>query len=641
MSAMRGKSGTTSKFAKAEPQFSVDQRESAEHDSGMWKRAGLIRLAAAISSGLLVAGLFPPFNAVGLAWVALIPLLLALWSVEGPHAGWKGFAIGWLAGSVSSGVQFFWLAEVSSLAAVLLPLYLGCFWGLFGVFAATLGNPWHKPHTATPPHRESHHKHPPATTLAIPQNTAKSSLLTAFCHAAVWAGLEWLRSWLFTGFGWNGLGVAFHATLVMAQAADLLGVTGLSLALVFFQTVLVQAGHRLLQGVRDGKRRPRWDFGVAAMLMGLLLGYGLLRISGEENRKSVRLKALLVQLNIPQDANHMLWDDIDIHRAYEDETLTALETITKDQESNLLKAIEKPDEGQLSLHWPDWVVWPENALRGRILRTADGGWGTWQENLDTIAQVRTAGPFSLIFGANELDAVPLGEQLIAKPDGRMFNSLVTMSPTNQLQTFRKHHLVIFGESIPFVETLPWLKRIYEQQSGAKYNGSFTPGESFDPLVLCAGGKSIGVIPSVCFEDTVPRLPRKFMRPGPQVIVNITNDGWFKQSAATAQHFANARFRAIELRRPMLRCANTGVSAAVNSCGSTAHPDTPTSQVLTNSRGSNFTRGSLLIELNVPLDPTVTLYGLIGDAGIIILALLGLAIATHTRHRLPRQLLGKP
>jgi apolipoprotein N-acyltransferase len=415
----------------------------------------------------------------------------------------------------------------------------------------------------------------------------------------------------------------------------LLGVTGLSLLLVFFQTVMVQAGKRLLQCTRDGIRRPRWDFGAAALLIGLVLCYGLARTTAEGGRESVRLKVLLVQLNIPQDAAQMSWDDLEIHRAYEEETLTALESITKGNEATLQKALGKSDEGQVTLRWPDWVLWPESALRGRILRTADGGWGTWQGNLDTISQIRRAGRFSLIFGVNELDAEPKGEQLIAKPGGRMFNSLAALSPADDLQTFRKHHLVIFGETIPFVDALPWLKQIYEQQSGAEYGGSFTPGDSFEPLVLGAGDRSIGVIPSVCFEDTVPRLTRQFARPGPQVIINVTNDGWFKQSAAAAQHFANARFRAIELRRPMLRCANTGVSAALSSSGSTAHPDTGVPQVLTDAKGSHFTRGALLAELAVPLEPSVTLYALIGDAGIILLALLGLAIPLLTRPRHPR------
>ena len=137
------------------------------------------------------------------------------------------------------------------------------------------------------------------------------------------------------------------------------------------------------------------------------------------------------------------------------------------------------------------------------------------------------------------------------------------------------------------------------------------------------------LPLICYEIIFPReVVPKGPRPG--WIVNVTNDGWFKHSAAAAQHFANARFRTIELRRPMLRCANTGVSAAINTCGSTAHPDTAAAQVLTDATGSHFTRGSLLTELDVPLEPAVTLYALIGDSGIIILALLALAMATLTR-----------
>jgi apolipoprotein N-acyltransferase len=513
---------------------------------------------------------------------------------------------------VSSGIQFSWLAEVAWLGAVLLPLYLGVFWGLFGVYAATLGNPWRRPAAAD--------------RMLLP------SLAAAAAHGAVWAGLEWLRGWLFTGFGWNGLGVAFHRTPVLAQAADLLGVAGLSLLLVFFQAVLVQAARRLWDGLRDGRRRPRWDFIAAVAVVAAVIGYGLITSAAERRRESVRLKALLVQLNIPQAAARMQWDDLTIHRSYEDDTLAALEKLTQEDEQALQQALGQDTEGQVRLRWPDWVIWPESAMRGRILRADDGAWGAWQGNLDTLATVRTGGTFNLIYGAIELQALPnAAGDLVPKPDGAMFNSLIAMDPDDELQSYRKHHLVIFGETIPFMETLPFLKAIYEQQSGAEYLASFTSGTSFEPLRLLAGGTEVGVIPSVCFEDTVPRLARRFVRGGPQVIVNVTNDGWFHESAAAAQHFANARFRAIELRRPMLRCANTGVSAAIDSTGGTQHPDNPrVSQVLTDDHGSHFTRKAQLVELNVPLRPATTLYSVTGDAGIIALALLALAAGALSR-----------
>ncbi len=544
-----------------------------------------MRIAAAVLSGLLVAGLVPPFDFSALAWVGLLPLLIVLGQVEGKRAGWTGFGLGYLAGVVCCLIQLRWLAVVSPLGMVLLPLYLGIFWGLFGMFAAKCGR----------------------------AKSAGSSLRVAFCLGAVWAGLEWLRGWLFTGFGWNGLGVAFHEARVMAQAADLLGVAGLSLMLVFFQSVLAQGGQQLIRR----QLGMRWDLVVAAMLVLSMYGYGRARIASEGRAESVRLKTMLVQINIPQDAARVLWTDLQVHQAYEDETLKALDAM-------------KSPQGDISPKWPDWVMWPESALTGRILRTNNGEWGTWQINLDTISQVRTAGPYSLIYGVNELEAEKSGDELVMKTKGRAYNSIAVMSPENDLQTYRKRHLVIFGETIPFVDSIPFLKKIYEQQAGVEFGGSFTPGDSLDPLPVPAGGTVIGAIPTVCFEDTVGRLVRKFARPGPQVIINVTNDGWFKESPAAAQHFANARFRAIELRRPMLRCANTGVSAALDSTGSTAHPDTGARQVLVDAKGSHFTRGSLLTELEIPLQPSFSLFAVIGDWGIIGLAATGLIVAVFTR-----------
>ncbi|MCU0776881.1 MAG: apolipoprotein N-acyltransferase [Akkermansiaceae bacterium] len=580
----------------------------------MGKRAMWMRIAAAAASGLLVALLFPPFGMAALAWVAVTPLLAALWSLDTRSAGRRGFLLGWLAGSVSCAVQFSWLAVVSPLGAAVLPLYLGVYWGLFGAFAATLGNPWRDPREGWP--------------------ECARSLRIAFCHGAVWAGLEWLRGWLFTGFGWNGLGVAFHETPVIAQSADLLGVAGLSMLLVFFQAVLVQAGRRVMLGARDGAARMRLDFAAAAAVVGLLVCYGVARMALEGRGESVRVKALLVQINIPQDAARVLWEAQEVHMAYEDETLKALEGLADHDAARLKSAVGDGDGGEIELSWPDWVIWPESALTGRILRADDGTWGTWRENLDTIARVREAGPFHLIYGVNELEAVKSGDnELSVMEKGRIWNSLAVMSPEDELQTHRKRHLVIFGETIPLVDRIPLLAKIYEQQAGIEYGGSFTPGVSAEPLpVPTLAGEVIGAIPTICFEDTLGRLTRLFVRPGPQVIVNVTNDGWFKESAAAAQHFANARFRTIEMRRPMLRAANSGVSAALDSTGSTAHPDTGKPQVILDSKGSHFTRGSLLVELDVPLKPSFSLYALIGDWGIIGLAFLALVLSWWWRHR---------
>ncbi|MDB6080637.1 MAG: lnt: apolipoprotein n-acyltransferase [Akkermansiaceae bacterium] len=110
--------------------------------------------------------------------------------------------------------------------------------------------------------------------------------------------------------------------------------------------------------------------------------------------------------------------------------------------------------------------------------------------------------------------------------------------------------------------------------------------------------------------------RKFARDAPQVIVNVTNDGWFKESIGAEQHFANARFRAIELRRPLIRCANSGVTAAVDTLGLTRNPDTGKPQELRDEDGKTFFRGHLFADIDIPKHPQWTLYSAIGDWGVI-------------------------
>lgn len=578
-------------------------------------RTLLLRSLAIVATGLMAAVLVPPYSFSWLAWFCIIPLLIALWSIGGKHRAKKGFLIGYLAGVICFGIQVSWLSTVSWLGPVVLSLYLAIYWGAFGAFAATVGNPWHQRN-------------------GVSENPLRC-LFNAFTHATVWAGLEWLRGWMLTGFGWNGLGVAFHDTLVISQAADLLGVAGLSLMLVFFQAVLVQVGHRMKQASIDGIRRPRWDFAATALCVGLLIAYGLLRIAGESGKESVPLKALLVQINIPQDASVQLWPAEEVHMAYEDETIGALQAIADQDEEKLREAIGNGEEGEIELTSPNWVLWPETALTGRIIRPAEGDTWEWRQNTDTIRRIREAACFNLIYGVveAEVEGEPNENGFYDPKKMRIYNSIAVRNADDELLTFRKHHLVIFGETIPFVNSIPFLKKIYEQQSGAEYNGSFSAGPSLDPLPAKLRRHEIGIIPAVCFEDTVPRLTRKFIRSGPQIIVNLTNDGWFGESAAAAQHFANARFRAIELRRPMLRCANTGVSAAIDTMGSTAHPRTGKPQIIADDKGNTFMRGSLLTELEIPLQPSASLYAMIGDWGIIGLSVIGAASAfASKRHR---------
>ena len=158
------------------------------------------------------------------------------------------------------------------------------------------------------------------------------------------------------------------------------------------------------------------------------------------------------------------------------------------------------------------------------MRSDDGGWGMGRENWETIRRVGSAAPVTFVMGLNELEAQTSGEELVVKDDARTWNSLVVLPPDDALRSFRKRHLVIFGEYIPMLDQLPFLRKIYEQQAGVEYYGSFARGESLEPVPAEVGGRTVGIVPSICFEDTVGRQLRRFTRDGPQLIVNVTNDG---------------------------------------------------------------------------------------------------------------------
>ncbi len=155
-----------------------------------------------------------------------------------------------------------------------------------------------------------------------------------------------------------------------------------------------------------------------------------------------------------------------------------------------------------------------------------------------------------------------------------------------------------------------------------------PGKGDSPLpVIDPGtGGTVGVIPAVCYEDTLGRQLRRFARPGAQVIVNVTNDGWFLRSSAGRQHARNAAFRAIELRRPLIRAANTGLTAAFASNGAVIGE-------LRDADGSPFGSGALLSELPIEQDMGLTLYARAGDWAVAACLLLAaLCCRANARRR---------
>jgi len=535
-----------------------------------WKR--VLPPLAAVASGSALVFCYPPWQAEWVVWVWAFPLLGVLWYTDPrparksgiPRPALRGALLGYLAGLCFFALNLRWLHANTLVPAggiLALQAFLALYFAAFGAFAATVGRP------RDARFRVPHEGGNPGERL---WQASGENLRAAVLNACAWAGLEWLRGWLFSGFGWNGLGVALHRNLILAQIADVIGVTGLSFLIMFCACVGLGSLRRFqLELTRRSARSPRFDFAAVVLILIACFFYGIHR--GRAYRgETVEIDVLLVQGNVPQEEK---WnpDLLDANYARY-ERLARMNLESRDF---------------------DLVVMPESAFPLSFYE----GYDYHGPILDELLALRD---FTLLLGINE-DAVGEG----------LFNAIFAFrGDSRQFRTYRKIHLVPFGEYLPLRDTIPgWGDLV-----GDALRFDFSPGSSHEPMRV--EDPDFEIIPMVCFEDTLGRLARKFIRPHPQLMVNVTNDGWFGETEASAQHVANAVFRCIELRRPMVRAANTGITCAIDDFGSLADRADGSGfpRVLADPiSDSTFVEGTLPVTLPLRRQPPVTLYARVGDA----------------------------
>src|SRR5204863_10149532 len=154
-------------------------------------------------------------------------------------------------------------------------------------------------------------------------------------------------------------------------------------------------------------------------------------------------------------------------------------------------------------------------------------------------------------------------------------------------------------------------------------GDFDVGRDYTLFRLTNG---VEIAPLICFEDTIGNLARQFVLRGANLLVNVTNDAWFLHSAGSQQHLANAIFRCVETRRPMVRAANTGVTCFVNEFGRVT-------QKLQDDTGSTFTEGVLTGEAKVPTEHELTFYTRHGELftkGCVVMTLVAIIVSLALR-----------
>ena len=510
----------------------------------------LIVLAA--TTGILLPYCFPRYDLGLLAWVALIPLHIAL---DGLSRRRQAFWLGWLAGIIcSTGIMSWVVTAMNTYGKVplvfsygimlLLTAYLGLYVGIYSA-----GVVWFR--------------------MLMP----RYGLFAAPC---LWVTLELLRTYVLSGLPWSLLGYSQYRQLDVIQIADHLGVYGVSFLIVLSNVALAEL-YLWLMPLFRGFRPARlpWELvTTAAMLVSLSWAYSTSLIASETMEHSkATLQVGVVQPNIDQAVK---WD-----QAFREETLRRYDHLTESFGYGV-----------------DLVVWPEAATPFIYEREP-----VYQLQLVAMAN-RASAP--LLFGS---PAVRFDQE--RKPF--LLNSAYLLSPDGELLgRYDKQHLVPFGEYIPLKSSL-----LFFLEKMVEGIGDFQAGPG--PTILSFQLKeSDGVAPArrvkfgvvICYEVIFPDLVRRIAGSGAEFLVTITNDAWFGDSSAPAQHFSMVVLRSVENHLAFARAANTGISGFID----------PFGRIIVAS--PTFTQTALQAE--IPVRQTKTFYSRHGDVfayGCMLISLL--------------------
>lgn len=492
-----------------------------------WQRSAAAAVAGALSTFALAPYYFAP--------VLFLTLPVFLWLIEGSLSSvqrpaksrrlrrvidpmLRGGAVGWWFGFgfhltglywighafLVQAEQFAWLLPI---AVTLLPAGLALFhWAAGAATAAMLT--WLRGDTEQNP------------------KGLFQLLAPVFALAIALSMTEWLRGHILTGFPWNVLGYALTWPIELMQAVGLIGIYGLTLLtpIVFAAPLVIFAS---LAEPNIGKLRYAiMCCGPTVLIVGLAWGYGTLALAGVDPVSDTNIRLRLVQPSIPQNDK---WK-ADKQREIFEEHLR-LSGTGEDG---------KPDGLAGITH----VIWAEASMPFMPLEST--------EAIDRIGQLLPKGT-RLLAGALRRDLDKQGRV-------RVYNSLIVFGEGGRFEgVYDKIHLVPFGEYLPFQE---WMDAIGIRALVGQ-RGGFASGESPRLLMQPAGLVPLAVL--ICYEAVFPaQVLQGDSRP--KLLVNVTNDGWFGHSSGPYQHYHQARLRAVEEGLPLIRVANNGVSAVIDSRG---------------------------------------------------------------------------
>jgi apolipoprotein N-acyltransferase len=512
-----------------------------------WLRS---RYPHAAATGILLALAFPNCGIAGLAWVAPALMLAVAAGTDGRHC----FHLGYVAGLAYHLTSLYWLLLIPVtffpiLGWLALSAYLAFYPAAWVWFA---WRAWPAPaRTAGDPD----------CIAGLPWQGWIRRTGWALLVASTWVGLEMIRARFLGGFPWNPLGATQFEMTPLLQISSITGVYGVSFLVAWFAAGLLCTGLGLL---RAPTRRAAWlaDLALPLLALAATFAWGL-HVMRRSPPPARTLNVALVQPSIPQTE---IWDPAE-------------------NEARFAEVIRLSEEA-LSTS-PDLLLWPEAAVP-ELMR-----WDV--PTYQAITNLAGSHRVWMIIGAD--DAIPsdTSEEAVI-----YYNSSWLIGPAGEIHaTYRKQQLVAFGEEVPFNRWLPFLNWF------TPITGSFTRGSGFVPFAL--DSLEIETTTLICFEDVFPHLARHAVTSETDFMVNLTNDGWFRQGASQRQQAASSVFRAVENGRPLVRCTNNGQTCWVDRFGRIVETFLDEDGTIYGAGWTVFTVG-----LADPGQPEVTFYRQRGD-----------------------------
>jgi apolipoprotein N-acyltransferase len=345
-----------------------------------------------------------------------------------------------------------------------------------------------------------------------------------FGLAALWVVIEWTRTWLLGGFPWLPLSSSQWQRVSILQIAAFTGAYGVSFVLICVNIGFAAYAHRLLCEGQKGLRRRSQEFFACLFLLIVCVSIHVQEVFNHGRYKVPYGRVALIQPAIPQS---LKWDPTEAPR---------------------VRALLEQSTTAASKTLPDLMVWPEATTPMAVL--GDTFSRTWAEGL--VKSCRTP----LLLGSIAIENPET-------PAETWYNGAFTIDPKEGLQPtwYAKRHLVPFGEYVPLRSILGWLEKVVPVG-----NADFTPGREAQPLIVRLRGQPVAVGPLICYEDIFPQLARTSTLAGSEVLIVLNNMAWYGESAASMQHATHSVLRAIETRRPVLRCGNNGWSGWIDEYG---------------------------------------------------------------------------